>query len=84
MKVTLTENTKYTINMYRTTCTMLINGKVTEYFENDILPQCFKDIDENKEILEKVDKEIQQVLKLWREDNPVQPKSKTEKRRFSS
>ena len=27
VKVTLSENIKYTINMYRTTCTMLINGK---------------------------------------------------------
>ena len=45
VKVTLSENTKYTINMYRTTCTMLINGKGIKYFQNDILPQCFKDID---------------------------------------
>ena len=49
-----------------------------EYFQNDILPQCFKDIDENKEILEKAYKEIQQAPKLWRADNPVQPKSQTE------
>ena len=78
IKVALSENTKYTVNMYRTTCTILINGKGIEYLQNDILPQWFKDIDESKEILGKADKEIQQALKLWRADNLMQPKSKTE------
>ena len=63
--------------MYRTTCTILINGKgiFQELYTNSVL----KDIDENKEIFERADKEIQQALTLWRDDNPVQAKSKTEK-----